>query len=200
MEWGVVAGFAFFFFCTFIAIYVIPRHLLPRLARKQVKFQNKMKKKSYPESVPGWRTKMLNCPFDPVEIEELYNDLADEWDIEFPELKREDIENKLHGLMIEFLPNDKKIYEDTIDNKQPADRHIIDDFGRIIAGDHQGDEIRVVYNDKDVARPKWNRVGPTALTHESAHELDELMGVGENHRPEIYGSGGLVSRVKRKHS
>ena len=200
MEWGVVAGFAFFFSCVALVIYVIPVHILPRVARRQQEIIKEIKSEHYPQEVPNWRTRMKDCPFHPAEVEELLNDLADEWDIEFPDLVRSSIEDKLHGLRISFVPNDKKIYEDTINNNPPADRHIIDDYGRIIAGDHSGDYVRVVYNDADLARPKWNRVGPLALTHECAHELDELMGLGENHRPEIYGSDGLVSRVKRKHT
>ena len=201
MEWGVVAGFAFFFFSVFLAIYVIPRHLLPRIARRQQKFIKEMTKDDYPQSVPNWETRMRDCPFEPVEIEELLNDLADEWDIEFPDLNRRGIESKLHGLRIWFVLADPKVAEETKDDKGGgATRHIRDAYGRIIAGDHQGDEIRVVYNDADVARPKWNRVGRLALAHEAAHELDELMGLGDNHRPEIYGGDGLVSRVKRKHS
>lgn len=161
--------------------------------------QRKLERKrlEYPQTVSGWETVMTFCPFDTDEVGELLDDMAAEWDYEFPHIDLRDIRKKIDGLMITFRKNDESL----IKEDPRYTRHIKDKYGRNIAGDHDGDEVRVVYNAADTDAPTGERVGRTALAHEVAHELDELLGITDyDHRLEIYGSLGLVSRVKEKHS
>lgn len=198
MEWGVVAGFAVFIAFGVFAFYIFPFKIIPLIARAQVKFTRKMLKEHYTQEVPGFGTRCRDCPFTMEEVAALLDDLVDEWDLEHEKFERPAIKEKIDGLMIWFVPADPKVAEETGGG---ANRHIKDAYGRIIAGDHQGDEVRVVFNEDDVARDEGTRVGPIALAHECAHELDELLGIIDyDHRPEIYSGKGVVGRVKRKHS
>lgn len=163
------------------------------LAPWQEKKKLEAKRLNYPQTVPSFDTVMSFCPFDPQEVDDLLKDIAWRWGVEFPDLAPNAIKKSIDGLMIRFIKNDESLLAE--DDR--AIRHIRDPWGRIVAGYHEGDEVVVVYNGPDTDAPVGFRVGRTALAHEVAHELDELLGITDrSHRDEIYGPKGLVQEVK----
>lgn len=211
---GTVLGFIVFAGVVFASVYVFPFRVLPALQKKKEREQEKEEAQQepaaedgYDQVIPGFGAKMRGCPFGMSEVAEVMSDMRALWHINFPDLSDDEIKMMLDTLWISWGLNDQSLTEED----ERAVRHIRNEnypgssMVRYISGDYQSGAVRVFYNEDDLKKDRFKRIGRGALPHELAHALDELLGyAGANadydHRPSIYGPDGIVGIVKRKHS
>lgn len=114
--------------------------------------------KAYPVQIPEWKLKINEAPFFQATIEDISNAITFFANrvSEIKGYKLSDVKNRLNEQRIAFVRP-----------ANPTQRYIVDAYGRKIAGDHQGDKIRVVALSSD-------RLNQTAFFHELAHAVHRL--------------------------
>lgn len=154
---------------------------------------SRVDRKNYPVEVPGWKT-LLNSipPFDATEEDVAkMNELMLKYAVEIKGYKKRAVKAKLNNLRYKWVKFDPTIEAET---EGKADHHIRDTFGRIIAGDHDGDYVRAIYRQEYI-------LSQTAAFHEAGHEIHELEKTSDMKHTDalMWGSGtirGVVSEAK----
>ena len=128
--------------------------LLPTIKRLSLQ-------KRFPTTVPRWRTRLsspppfLNSIDDVAEALQLFLDTA----VREKKYSYDELKKNLNSLYIEWVPSEGDFPK----------RYITDTLGRSIAGDHNGDLLRIVYLKNDT-------LNNIAFFHELGHEALELEG------------------------
>jgi len=121
--------------------------------------------RAFPITVPGWGARMSSLPpfhASPEDVKAML-DLMLFKAVEVKGYNRRQARSLLNTMLFEWLPADPGLARED----KRWTRHIRDGFGRVIAGDTQGQITRVVYNAPD-------RLGHTAAAHECGHILHAL--------------------------
>lgn len=136
----------------------------------------------YPVVVPGWKMRLNSSPPFNTSLEELskgLNELTDRC-VELKSYDRKKVVKRINSLKVQWVPSEGE-----------GKRHIVDQWGRTIAGDKKGKFVRVVYLPED-------RLGDVALFHEIGHDLHEIEGlVDYDHKDDLMWVN-IVNHIKNK--
>lgn len=115
--------------------------------------------KKYSVIVPGWDVRLTEVPFFQNTLEDVGQALNCFFNraVDVKNYNRDDLRTRLNQLKIQFVRHQNDTNE----------RYIVDAYGRKIAGDHSGDEIRVVALESDT-------LNQTAFFHELGHAVHHL--------------------------
>lgn len=171
----IFAGACLLMFVNTLFVFWIKRRSLMRQRAKE-----------YPVTIQGWGLRMTEPPPFQATVDDVAGCLSLLLDkaVEVKGYSRKKAKAKLDWLNVTWIANDPYLV------KTGAIRHIRDGYGRIISGDHQGNNIRVVYRPED-------RLGHTAFVHECGHELHELEGRRDMDHEDKVMWDGIVRPVKK---
>jgi hypothetical protein len=124
----------------------------------QLRSVRKQRERDFPVEIPGWGMRMTEPPPFHRSLEQVGRlcEIVTDRSIKIKGYKRSKVLKKIAGLNVTWIPA-----------AEQGNRFIIDAYGRKIAGDHNGNHVRIVYLMSD-------RLSQTAMIHEIGHELHEL--------------------------
>lgn len=174
--WAGIGIFLAFGIAVFAVVALLTFVVTPWWHRRELR-------KRFPQRVEGFKARMRASKFSAGAIGDVLLDVKTEA-VTRLNLDPRAVQAKLDGLMIDWI----RIREGHA-------RMFVDSYGRKVAGDHDGNTIRVAVKPTD-------KPGDTALVHECLHELAEaVLGHGdEGHVLDAtWGAEGIEGHVSAAH-